>query len=1688
MKNIFDDTKYDGVIPIIYDIETYKDVFCCITYDTVKETYKEFTLENIEEMVVYFLSSNKCFVGYNNISFDDIVMRYIIRNKLFNTKAMNAFSENFKSIELCKLLNRANTSEDIYNFVQFLFRNGDKETNKGMDDFNSDLWKLKYYQKIEGNSLWTTLDLMTMNFAKISKRNNAQRFVSTGVGVNIPSLKELGIVMQLPKLQDLPYAPDANLSESQQKDIIDYCYNDVYITRKLYEQTHENAALRVKLEEMYNYPENKTLLSEPNAAVAIKIFDNIYTSKEGIVDDKTFRAECLVGKEQYKNEEIKCSSLLPEWVAFNSPEMIEFYQEFVAKSLKIRSDNPSYTPLLQNLKEIEKVIKFKGMSYKFAVGGLHSQDDAGVFIADDENFIIDVDVTSYYPSIMINNKIHPRHLTSTFDDILEDITTTRIQAKKNGDKITADALKIVINSLFGKTNSKHSSIFDPKSTYSTTIIGQMGLLMLIEALEGNGFHVISANTDGVTSMVPKKDIELFRSTCSAWEKTTAFNLEETFYTSYVREHVNSYIAFKEDGIKTKGWFEEGRLNAKHDQNIVKKAVIEYFAKGTPVEDTITASKNIHDFVYYYKSRGKFVCYHGGNKQQRINRWYVSNEGTPITKTHKEKIDKKTAERDAKIASNIERAKNNKRLLKVPELYVGDAIPNGTNAILVNDIEGDAMPSDINYGHYILTAKKMITKINLASNVLPELHAMGLYTMPKKEKSNPLGFKQNVINLEWQYGETGIGVYTGFNVGVLVVDMDNISILTPEFLSLLSKNPSLAIWHGEGTNNEVFEGKKRGSVLYWFKGDLSKYSLKSPLKKKGFEILYGVPAQIAGFHPDGTEYHWNGEIQPISDDLLGHIVKQCNKKAKKKTTKKVAEIQELVSLDSEVIMNNLKELVSKVLPNHSLSVVESSRLNRLMLLGNCPYNEQHSNKSGNRDFNIYITEDYNVFCNCYHSSCLAEREALTKELNELWSSTMDSIVEHKRKEIQPKKLREITIVPHKGDTAEERIAYENMSKAINDGSIIKVIHAEPGSGKTHAFAVKFLEYIKNGEKVLYITNNKKSTMEFTSLLMELANVDSLRDIYTQKIESSRDLSTDNEDFELQEVSESTLGIVTHNTYLSRKGHTDMFFKPVFAWLQETPAHVFIDEIDSYVEKQNIQIQLETRYHSNYNKTCDITNYIKKQKCSKSNCNRHGCNNCTKLNLLQVEITAGIPYLVQPTRFTSNMMDAMESLNFDGILEIQKEMINVDKNEKLSALKQRKFYLPARKLLFAHISKIGEVEKLSPEKVIQDLVNCSYNPTIWEFFPTVDNNGVIEPIEVKDLTKDIKYKNPTQVCEVRTLTLQDKAGLYYLNQFAIDLTMASGTIKDDDMRFLKACLGTDIKEITIKETYTKLCDLLFIGFAKGIPTREKGNGELTLKELYTNTKVLQFKPNAKAVKEEYNNYGGNEPVAYYRIDTTNNSFINSKYNGWEMLIASSRGKLHRATNLSEFGACVIDTRSYKPTHGYNLENLNTEEVEDIKEMDRRSNIKQAYSRIFRNAKNEKLKKLVILEYVTEDEMKQYAKASEILCERPPQALFYENDHKAVLRTAMSYVVSPVGECDVTKEVSSVDLIKAQMETKKELKKKEVIENIISSAKKSTHGISWRKFSSLNNIYRLKKNYVFTQQEMELIYNTFMNNGEI
>lgn len=192
------------------------------------------------------------------------------------------------------------------------------------------------------------------------------------------------------------------------------------------------------------------------------------------------------------------------------------------------------------------------------------------------------------------------------------------------------------------TNQPTNWQYDPFVQFRCTIGNQFEILMLIEALEISGIHVISANTDGITALFPKDKEVDYNRVCDEWEVTVGNNvkgkLEFVDYKLFAQKSVNSYIAIKMDGtVKKKSAFAtEHLLNKNKSRKVVAIACEAYFTKGIPVEETITNHKNLYDFGigvkgtrnYEFKMaspNGEVIIYN------RILRYYISKEGCMLVK-------------------------------------------------------------------------------------------------------------------------------------------------------------------------------------------------------------------------------------------------------------------------------------------------------------------------------------------------------------------------------------------------------------------------------------------------------------------------------------------------------------------------------------------------------------------------------------------------------------------------------------------------------------------------------------------------------------------------------------------------------------------------------------------------------------------------------------------------------------------------------------------------------------------------------------------------------------------------------------------------------------------------------------------------------------------------------------------------
>jgi len=183
----------------------------------------------------------------------------------------------------------------------------------------------------------------------------------------------------------------------------------------------------------------------------------------------------------------------------------------------------------------------------------------------------------------------------------------------------------------------------------TTITGELSLLMLIEAYELAGIHVISANTDGVTVMVTKDLVDKMHELNKWWMEITQYELERTDYQKIIFSTVNDYLAIKTDGeIKKKGDFlTDFELHKNKSARIVPIALELYYVHDIPVADTIRNHTNIYDYCLRQKASKDFH-YEGHSKENKtiynkLIRYYVSNTGEKLLKVKNKDSDSGAAD-------------------------------------------------------------------------------------------------------------------------------------------------------------------------------------------------------------------------------------------------------------------------------------------------------------------------------------------------------------------------------------------------------------------------------------------------------------------------------------------------------------------------------------------------------------------------------------------------------------------------------------------------------------------------------------------------------------------------------------------------------------------------------------------------------------------------------------------------------------------------------------------------------------------------------------------------------------------------------------------------------------------------------------------------------------------------------------
>lgn len=423
------------------------------------------------------------------------------------------------------------------------------------------------------------------------------------------SLKLYGARLHSPRIQDLPFPDDMELTEAQMEIVRNYNYNDLDVTEQLFDFMKE----RIELREAIGNEYMEDLRSKSDAQMAEIVLSKEISRLNG---KQIERPDIKAGSHYYYN--------CPDFLKFTTPVMQNFLE--VCKKAKFTINSSGY---LDAPKEIAVEIPIGDMRYSFGIGGLHSTEKTIAYKATETKKLTDRDVTSYYPNCIINLGLYPVSAGPNFLTVFKGFKDSRVEAKRKKNFTKDKGLKIFLNGTSGKFSDLWSKLRSPQLTMQMNLTCQLSILMLIEMLTENNLQVISANTDGIVIYHDRSDQEKLDSIIKLWEKQTGFDTEETEYKSYHARDVNAYFAVKLDGsVKKKGPYSEvgSQSGTKLDTNpivlICSDAVEALLSKNIPIEETILNCKDFTRFVTVRQAKAP-----GAHKNReylgKVLRWYYA---------------------------------------------------------------------------------------------------------------------------------------------------------------------------------------------------------------------------------------------------------------------------------------------------------------------------------------------------------------------------------------------------------------------------------------------------------------------------------------------------------------------------------------------------------------------------------------------------------------------------------------------------------------------------------------------------------------------------------------------------------------------------------------------------------------------------------------------------------------------------------------------------------------------------------------------------------------------------------------------------------------------------------------------------------------------------------------------------------
>ncbi len=230
-----------------------------------------------------------------------------------------------------------------------------------------------------------------------------------------PSLKECeGNMLMDIRESSISFDIDHPWTKEEFEEMLFYCKHDVRATIAL-------------LKERMDYLESKVSLGE---LCGLTVEESLYRTNAQL-------AAKSLGAVKQEHDDYRDYVIPPEVDQSLIPQSI---LDFIEKFKSVREDE-----LKEDNVKLSWVGDIVGTEHKIGLGGIHAAKKNYFEESNDKRIIVDFDVTSYYPSLLIEYNYLSRNVADR--QIYVDYYHARVEAKAKGDKKKAGGLKLVLDVL-----------------------------------------------------------------------------------------------------------------------------------------------------------------------------------------------------------------------------------------------------------------------------------------------------------------------------------------------------------------------------------------------------------------------------------------------------------------------------------------------------------------------------------------------------------------------------------------------------------------------------------------------------------------------------------------------------------------------------------------------------------------------------------------------------------------------------------------------------------------------------------------------------------------------------------------------------------------------------------------------------------------------------------------------------------------------------------------------------------------------------------------------------------------------------------------------------------------------------------------------------------------------------------------